>query len=100
MIKVCPYCRETLPFWNIVYQRLFPGRQNQIRCPHCTSVISDSSGAKLPILVGGSSGLGFFMGALVAELGGAYLTSILIGVAVLLVAILVGAYLFAPTRSG
>lgn len=100
MRRLCPYCQEALPFANIVLQRLSPGPENRITCPHCSSVISSSAGARLAPLAGGSTGLGILVGKLLASLGTQHLTAVLAGTAIAVGAVLVGAYIFAPIRSG
>ena len=44
-MKTCPYCSETLPFLNLVWQRLKADRDSTIVCKHCSSVISQNGGA-------------------------------------------------------
>lgn len=44
-MKSCPYCLKTLPFFNLVWQRLKADRDNAIVCERCSSVISQNGGA-------------------------------------------------------
>ena len=44
-MKTCPYCSETLPILNLVWQRLKANRDSAIVCKHCTSLISQNGGA-------------------------------------------------------
>ena len=44
-MKTCPYCLNTLPFFNLIWQRLKANRDSAIVCKHCTSLISQNGGA-------------------------------------------------------
>lgn len=44
-MKTCPYCSKTLPFLNLIWQRLKANRDSAIVCKHCSSVISQNGGA-------------------------------------------------------
>lgn len=96
-IKTCPYCTETLPFFNLIRQRLTPSEQKAIECPRCKSTISVQGGASM----WASSGIGSTGGYLLGKVLGGFSPEVVVASVIFgLVVFVISSYFTAPIRHG
>jgi len=96
-IKTCPYCTETLPFFNLIRQRLTPSEQKAIKCPHCKSTISVQGGASM----WASFGIGSTGGYLLGKVFGGFSPEVVVASVIFgLLIFVISSYFTAPIRHG
>ena len=96
-IKTCPYCTESLPFFNLIRQRLTPSEQKAIECPSCKSTISVQGGASM----WASFGIGSTGGYLLGKVFGGFSVEVVVASVVFgLLIFVISSYFTAPIRRG
>ena len=96
-MKTCPYCTKTLPFFNLIWQRLTPSEEKALKCPFCLSVISVQGGASMWVSSGMGSVGGYIFGKL---LGGFSFEVAAVSMVFGLLIFAISSYFTAPIRHG
>lgn len=99
LIKVCPYCLESLPFFRLSWSHLKFALRPEIVCPHCSSRIEEHSRVNLVISLLTGSVLASSIGRVLSRALDIAVYELVFSGTVAITLILVLAYLTAPLKN-
>ncbi|TDQ48419.1 hypothetical protein EV696_107156 [Permianibacter aggregans] len=98
LIKVCPYCLESLPFFRLSWSHLKFALHPEIVCPHCSSRIEEHSRINLVISILTGGVLASSIGRIISRALDVTIHELVLSGTLAITLILVLAYLTAPLK--